>query len=80
VAGFLFVFALFVPLFVKVSRRIGHGLQVRRALHAGVPEIIARRTCNPRCFRFEMVRSLLCNFVALTCLLKFASEAKHDAD
>ena len=49
-------------LLVKVSRRIGHGLQVRRALHAGVPEIIARRTYNPRCLRLEMVRSLLCNF------------------
>jgi hypothetical protein len=39
-----------------------HGLQVRRALHAGVPEIIARHTYNPRCLRLEMVRSLLCNF------------------
>ena len=50
-------------LLVKVSRRIGHGLQVRRALHAGVPEIIARRTYNPRCLRLEVVHSLLCNFV-----------------
>ena len=41
-----------------------HGLQVRRALHAGVPEIIARRTYNPRCLRLEMVRSLLRNFAA----------------
>ena len=40
-----------------------HGLQVRRALHAGLPEIIARRTYNPRCLSLEMVRSLLCNFV-----------------
>ena len=39
-----------------------HGLQVRRALHAGVPEIIARRTYNPRCLRLEMVLSLHCNF------------------
>jgi len=52
---------------------------VRRALHA-VPEIITRRTYNPRCLRLETVRSLLCNFVALTCLLKCASEAKHAAD
>jgi len=57
VAGFL----LFVV--VKSSRRMRHGLQVRRALHTGVPEIIALRTCNPRCLRLEMVRSLLCNFV-----------------
>ena len=46
-----------------VSRRMRHGFQVRRALHAGVPEIIARRTYNPRFLSLEMVRSLLGNFV-----------------
>ena len=68
-AGFLFVFVFFVRYFVREgfsfvggSRRKRHGLQVRRALHAGVPEIIARRTYNPRCLSLEVVRSLLCNF------------------
>ena len=61
--GFLFICFGFVLCAREGSLRMRHGLQVRLALHAGVPEIIARRTYNPRCLRLEMVRSLLCNFV-----------------
>jgi hypothetical protein len=59
VTGVLFLVACIREEFflVKGSRRKRHGLQVRRALHAGVPEIITRRTYNPRCLRLEMFLS-----------------------
>lgn len=39
-------------------------------------EIITRRTNNPRCLSLEMVRSLFCNFYALSFRVKLVSASK----